>query len=814
MVWQATITETQRSVFEFAAAPAGWLALGGIALLLAMCYAVIWLYRRERRAGASGRLRAWLAASRCLVVLGLAAIWLDPVRATYVVRAVSAHVLVLADVSASMSVVDVNDPSAAKADGRPVADRSRLQLVQDLLTADDNHWLRGLHDRNELSLYAFGDATARLSLPWDGPATQSPLDAPPSPTAGSLAALRPTRPYTDLGQALATVLDDVGDDPVAGIVLLTDGGVNKGMSAEDLAAYAQRFKAPVYPVGVGVAREPLNLRVTSIAAPSTVPPGDPFELRVELAARGMGPAEVEVELTAELAGGGGETPVATRRVLLGADQALAPLKFVVDPPPPGEYAYRARVAMVDGRVSEAVTADNVRETPVEVLDRRLRVLVIAAGPSYEYRFVTRLLERDQSIDVSCWLQSADARAIRDGNTPIKALPREPEELFEYDAVLLLDPDPAELDAHWAVTLRRLVDEFGGGLLLEAGPHFTTRLLRDPRLQDVVSILPVTPDPEADLRMQTAGSHSVRRSVFELPSDAAGHPILTLHPEPTANRRIWNVLPAVQWYLPVLRTKPVATVLLQHAGAAQRNQYGPAVLMAVQPVGAGRTAYVGFNSTWRWRATAEPCFNRFWVQLVRYLARARRQQASPRGAIVLDRDSFRVGDYVRVEARLLDESYAPWPAPHVSAELEWYDGTRRALALEALPEREGWFAGRLLLDREGSAVIRIPLPEARGTDAEGQGRYLTKRLPVQPSDQEMCSLRLRADLLANLAEQTGGEYRPLAQARTLPDLIPRAGRRRPPQRTASEPLWDQPWVLGMLAALLAVEWTLRRRNHLL
>ncbi|MFH1745623.1 MAG: hypothetical protein ABIG44_01130 [Planctomycetota bacterium] len=806
MLAQATVTETQQSVYELAGRPAGWWALGGLLLIVALCYAVGWLYRRERRVGAGRRLRALLAVGRCVVLLGLVAIWLNPVMATYIIRSIRGQVAVLVDVSASMSVVDGEVPVA----GSPA---ERLTQVRRLLTSEDGRWLQRLHEHNDLSLYVFGNEVNRLTLPWDRPNADEDIGAESTNWRDSLVAiaeLRAVAPHTDIGQALATVWDDLGDSPIAGVVLISDGGVNKGMSVDELATQASRGRAPVYAVGVGALHEPPNLRIASITAPGTVTPGDPFSVCVELASGGVAAAELEVELSIE-DDQGDERVIAQRRTRLDDEGATAPLDFTLDPPEPGTYTYKARVKPVDGMLVEAIADDNVREVQVEVLDRRLRVLLVSAGPSYEYRFVSRLLERDQSIDVSCWMQSADVRAVRDGNTPIKALPREAEDLFAYDAVLLLDPNPAEFDSRWALMLRRLVDEFGGGLLVQAGPHFTARMLRDIRLQDLVGILPVVPDPEAEMRMQALATRHRRPTPMQLPPATEGHPLVTLHPEADANRQVWEALGGPWWYLPVSRAKPIASRLLEHGDMTQSNQHGPALLMAVQPVGSGRTAFLGFDATWRWRATAEQYYERFWINLVRYLAYARREGASRRGTIVLDRESFHAGDYVRIEARLLDPTYAPWGEPKISAEIELPDGTSHELSLEAIPQRAGWFAGRLLVEEPGTTTLRVPIPEADTRDRTGQ---LVKRISVQRADDEMRTLRLRADWLGKLARDTGGEYSRLSEVGDLPDEIKPAGRRKPPQQTAAEPLWDRGWVLIVLALLLSVEWTLRRRNHLL
>ncbi|TWT45658.1 hypothetical protein RAS1_20860 [Phycisphaerae bacterium RAS1] len=787
--------ESVRRAFEWDNAPEGWPALLALLALLAIGYAVIWLYRREGREGAGPALRLVLAGLRCAVVGALAVIWLDPVIATYNVRTIHARVAVVTDVSTSMSV---SDPLQSAAGG------TRLERVEELYSAGNHAWLRRLAENNQLALYAFGEETAALAAPWES-------------GAGGLAAAPVGRGRSDAALAVAHAFEDRSEQPMAAVILVSDGQFNKGAAAEDIAAHARRFKSPIYAIGVGAAVEPPNLRVVEIAAPPTAPTGDPFQIRVQAAASGIDSASAEIELTvqaAQEAAAAGEPPavVARRSVTLTPD-APQTVDFEVTPGPPGSYVYRVRIEPL---ADEPVLLDNARDAGVEVLDQRLRVLLVTGGPSYEYRYLTRMLERDRSVDVSCWLQSADVQAVRDGDVVIRELPRRPEEVFGYDAIILLDPNPEEFDQALALTLRRFVDEFGGGLLVQAGPHHSARFMRDARLADLVAILPITPDPEADVRLTEQGTFRTRAVAIEPAEQNRTHPLVSLASDAAGNREVWRALPGVSWHLPVLKPKPIATVLLETPGGGGE----PECLMAVQPVGAGRTAFLGFNTTWRWRGTAERCFNQFWVQVVRYLSQARREAVSKRGTISLDRATIFVGDYVTVEARVLDPQYNPWHEPQVEATLKSGDAAERATLLSAIPGREGWFAGRVLFDHEGSTLIRVKLPGGEGRPEnsaderpEAGPAALTKRVLVQQPDYELRALRMREDVLRELALQTGGEFFTLDDAGGLPSLIKKASQtlRTPGPKLAQ---WDRGWVLAVLAGLLAVEWWVRRRNHLL
>jgi hypothetical protein len=151
---------------------------------------------------------------------------------------------------------------------------------------------------------------------------------------------------------------------------------------------------------------------------------------------------------------------------------------------------------------------------------------------------------------------------------------------------------------------------------------------------------------------------------------------------------------------------------------------------------------------------------------------------------------------------------------VAGTLELPDGQQRSLALKAIPGRPGWFAGHLVVDWTGPAAIRVPLPADVADQGGGSSEEtLIKHLRVERSDVELRSLALRAEALMQLTEETGGEYLPLAEANRLPDLISSASQVKTARGT-DQPLWDKAWVLAAIAALLAVEWVLRRRNHLL
>ncbi|MEE9297173.1 MAG: hypothetical protein V3W34_19715, partial [Phycisphaerae bacterium] len=80
LIAQADRTTVERR-FEFAALPQGWGTVLALAGAVVVCWAIVWMYRTEGRRGASMRVRMVLAAVRCVVMLLLAGILLQPVLA-------------------------------------------------------------------------------------------------------------------------------------------------------------------------------------------------------------------------------------------------------------------------------------------------------------------------------------------------------------------------------------------------------------------------------------------------------------------------------------------------------------------------------------------------------------------------------------------------------------------------------------------------------------------------------------------------------------------------------------------------------------
>jgi hypothetical protein len=767
---------------------------------------------------------------RCTVVVLLAAIWLEPVRAPYFHQHIESYTLVMMDNSASMTIEDryIESAERAKFDAMldtleldaerktamAAAERHRRQDVLRLLAGDvDGALLSGLSARNRVRILGFADNVRPIA---ELPARRAGPDADPLAEQQADADTQPSGPldisiyglYTDLGRAMRQALDDLGGAPLAGVVVLSDGQVNHGEPVEVLGDLARALDAPVYSIGVGDASAPRNVRVLEWTGPSDAFVGDPVELSARVEAVGLVGESLTVELYERPMdrGGSAEQRVDVRTVVVSADGTLEPIKFKREPTSAGRMQYAMRIVP---HPDEPVQQDNNGELSTNIIENKLRVLLVSGGPGWTYRFLSRLLKRDKTVDVSCWLQSADRTAVRDGNTVIDHLPDTPQELFNYDVVILLDPNAREIPDDWPELLDRHVSRNGAGVVLSAARQHTPDFFRDPRTRDIVDMLPVVEEPDSELILNQVGYYQKLSAPVEVSPVALAHPAFGGEAE-GAGGDVWRQVARVYWHYPVKHEKAAANVLMRHGHPRMRNSHGGHVLLATQFVGSGRSAFVGFDGTWRWRRYGEQFFNRFWVQMLRHVAEGRLTGGGGRGRIQTDSDRYRVGETVVLRARLTDARYRPLEAAEVFVELEDPQGLRREVVLQADAGRVGAFRGQFKPEDPGEWVARIRL----ASDGDEPEIELSHAVGVQPPDIEFRDTPLDTTSLRVLSKRSaGGRYLGLDEATMVSDMIPDRHESKV-RRGTPEALWDNGWTLAALIVLLGLEWALRKRLQLL
>ena len=473
----------------------------------------------------------------------------------------------------------------------------------------------------------------------------------------------------------------------------------------------------------------------------------------------------------------------------------------------GTFTYTASIAP---QPDELTDRDNNASFVARVIAQKPRVLFIAGNASKEYRYLKNHLTRDMTLSVSCWLQSADAAFNQEGDASLTTLPKTEQELFGYDVILLLDPDPREFDAAWAKLLTRFVGDHGGGLAFIASNKFTTDFLMARELQPIADLLPV----QIDREQLTVAEALSRVSQQDWPwlVTAAGfeNPVFQLDSDPERNRRIWAAMPGFYWAQPVRALKPGATALAVHSDPRRQTRQGPQPIIATQFYGPGRVLFVASDSTWRWRFGGSRAFEQFWSQTVRYLTQGRLLGGLKRLVLTTDHDEYSLGQRINVRVKVLDEGYKPVTMErfevHVATTGRDVAAHSITLRLDPVAGSLGEFEGSLVAEQLGLCEITARLPGGTSRDAVALNavRVTLPRL-------EFKDTRMNEPLLRQVAALTGGEFLTLDRIGELPKLLPKREQLLVNEQT--QDIWDTPLALCVFCGLLFTEWAIRKWKNL-
>jgi hypothetical protein len=711
---------------------------------------------------------------------------------------------------------------------------SRLQLVQGLLARENPDWIDKLLHERKMKLHIFHlDAQGRLMKLKDGEGTPGeitdPADAQQIARARkAVADLQPAGNDSRLGTAVRQVLDYYRGASLTALITLTDGVTTKDETLAQVSEYAGQRGVPLFFVGVGDDHAVRDLKLHDLQVEDTVYVHDRVVFEARLTGRGYKDLTIPVVLKVKEKDGK-EKELMREKVRIDPRGNPVKVQLRHQPNEPGEklYIVEAEVPQVERGEKAPNPADLRLQRTVFVQETKLiKVLYIEGTPRYEFRFVKSLLEREsldkkknRSVELKVLLADADEGFPVQDKTAISDFPPTREELNAYDVIILGDVDPRsrKLGEGRMRDLADFVRERGGGLLVLAGSQFSPHAFKGTALGDVLPVEPSGVIP-AEVEDRAEGYRP------ELTAVGRRHPIFRFSPDEGENMAIWNRLAPLYWWSEGYRTKPLAEVLAVHPKKKAEGKASEGHALVVQHfVGAGRCMFFGFDETWRWRFREDELrFNQFWIQTVRYLSRSRINRTTLR----LDRQApYRVGEPIKVTVQFPDNSLVPGLKPggkldvkvmveHKPAPGADGPGETEIQTLQLAKVEGSWatYEGLLVRTREGKYKFSLTTPDV--SKHQPSGDKPSAEAVVVPPPGELDRLRMNLEELKQAAEATDGQFYTLATADLVLDELPSGARvvmstPRPPQ-----PLWNHLLAFLLVIGLLAAEWVLRKRKHLL
>ena len=701
------------------------------------------------------RRRIVLTVLRTIAVAGLAVLALNPGRWRQETISVESEWALLVDRSRSMEVADVNGAS---------------RLKEALRTAGDVARAAGRSTR--MRLVAFADRDEAI-------------------TPESLATLGTAGDATDLIGAGRSVLQRArsGGRRLSGMLILSDGRQTAPADPLQLAADCRAQNVPVFalPLGGDVARKDLSVGVSRRQYVAFA--GQKVRVAATLRNEGLGPVNAAVTVRAP----GGD--IVTEQKIELASGETRPVVFTLSPTEAGYGEYEISTPELAG---ESSSLNNRARIGLSVLKNKLRVFMAEGTPGWETKFLVQLLRRQGNMELTTVYRLSAGRFFRVETDLLRGMesdtavfPDTPEALAGYDMVLFGKGADYFLTPERIAMLKRFVAEQGACVVFARGKPYAGSM------------------PELEFLEPAAWGSAANTQVIFKPAKTADPGGLFGSMLPGAGDPVWDRLPPLQLGHRFAEEKPFARILAEGTIDVAGRQAAMPLLVA-RRVGKGLCVTVNAEGFWQWDffpgiPEASEVYRDFWPQMLLWAAVYSEFLPGQDYALRLSENVVPQGTVVAVHVTARrGVKTTETPAIRIRAA----SGDARTLAAaQAAPGEPHWVA-QTAMDRPGLYRVELASPEIAGAGAAAA--LLEVRAPPTESD------NLSADpaFLENLARESGGAMVQKADLSGIVARLEKPEETRATGRTIWEPMWDRGLVLGLILALFAGEWIIRRRSGLM
>ena len=641
--------------------------------------------------------------------------------------------------------------------------------------------------------------------------------------------------------------------PLAGIILLSDGIATDGTgSLEELAGMP-----PVFPI-----LPPDNVSLPDVAigtysVTQTAFDDAPVTIQVQPAAVNVTSGYVVVTL---LDADGTPIETQTRDV-----NDPSPLKFRHRPTQGGTVFYKLKAALKDAAggdvATEATSVNNEQLIAVERSTMPRRILYVSGRPNWEFKFLRRAVETDPQLQMVGLIRiarkeakfdfrgregassnslfrgfdQADPETAEEYHEPVLVrvgtkddaelrggFPEKPEDLFQYDAIVL---DDVEADFFLADQMKLIYDfvsRRGGGLLMMGGQESFRQ--GDYDRTPIGEMLPI------DLSREMKSPESGVR--LTLTRDGWLQPWVRLRSDEIAEEERLGSMPEFLTLNSAAFVRPGAVVMAE-VRDAKENRW-PALV--VQRFGKGRTAALCVGDFWRWRLSEGlrklhgldgPAQNfdpdkgstvdggipsedladhaRASRQMIRWLV----ADVPKRIDVVVNEDSSLGTGSVKLTAFVRGTDFEARENADVKFSVVGPDSQTFELSGEPSDTVAGLFESSVAASQPGAWLVSVTATVS--DDAAAPPLAAATGWASQPDQKEMRSVQVDHSFLEQLAKITGGRTVPLSSLESFVRTLPQSN--TPLVEIWSWPIWHSWWVFFAAISCLAADWTLRRRRGL-
>ncbi|MBU0715013.1 MAG: hypothetical protein KJ964_06620 [Verrucomicrobia bacterium] len=616
-------------------------------------------------------------------------------------------------------------------------------------------------------------------------------DLSPRQSLAELQALNPDGKSTLLSQSLTKLIERYRGQPVAGLLLLSDGLDTREVNDEWAVEHRPY---PIYTVRL----EPPNiwkvepdLRVDTLDTPRRVVVGWDTEIKANVYGQGTRGRTVDAELYA-CPGPDGENNklIDTAPVDIPDEGGRRELTFRLTHPVTGNFTYTLRLPPIEG---ETRTNDNTYAVTVQVIDSKNRLLYIEGVPRWESKYLVRVLKGLKDITPVCFVRGPGGRFLSYGASGAASPDLSEQQLLNFKIVLLGDLDATELSNERAEALIKFVEN-GGSLMILGGPKAwgAQGLMAGP----LSKILPIKAAEQLTLQEN--------QFALALTSEGRAHPIFT-----TEDAAAWSKIPPVLSIFTGGTLSPGATELV-----IAETPNGRQPVLVIQKYGQGRVAAILTDSLWRWQLAPGKInyYQRLWNPMLAWLSPTETDVNAYQLDLAADADQVYPGETIDLKARLtMPPSVVP---KDVVVTCEVQEPDDRNIPFRMTKQDVTTTTGKKYPGYSVSLTPQKPGLHNAVASCEISGQKIVSApfsFFVQPFTPETVPRAANIGVLMTIADASKGRFcEPEEVNKVLSEITIPANEE---ERVSYLSLWNNIPVLTCLIGLLGLEWILRKLRNM-
>lgn len=555
-------------------------------------------------------------------------------------------------------------------------------------------------------------------------------------------------PTTNLDELLGHVQAVYESRNLAGVVLLSDGIINKGKSP----AYSD-FNFTVYPVAIGDTVAKKDIAVNSVLYNKIAYSGNKFPVVAEISQEGFAGSTSTVLLKEN------GRVLDRKTVSLRKDGQPARAEFTLTAAAPGKKHYEISVLPQKGEFS---ALNNTKHAYLDIIKGKLSVLIAAAAPHPDIKAIRAAIETNDNFQTVLYIP---------GITPFKP--------DNYD-VAVLHQLPTKLQGNneaFAYVRQKNIPALyiiGSQTDLAAYNQLAVGLTINRRGMQTDEVTPVL-------------NASFRK--FQI--------------DQTTSTAFERYPPAGVPFADFTLSPGTEVILLQQVGRVKTTK----PLLAAQVSNQRHNATLLAEGIWQWRLTegaaakeaqTPAIFDKLMVSTVQLLTS---QQNKKRLNVYPVQDEYFTTDEIRFEAEVYNAIFEKVYGQNINLRITDEKNKSRSFSFN---NGEG-FTGLNIGNLPGGVYSYLASTEIDGKTEQDRGQFVVQELQL-----ETLNALADHDLLYQLGQKTGSRLYYPAQLAQLKDDILKADYKNIIYSSEKlEDLVNLKWLFFLLLFLVTAEWTLRK-----